>query len=380
MKKATFLICFLALLCVFTCAVYAQEPTQSDTLTGDINGDGRVSIADIVLLNAYTKGKITTVDEKIKQKLDINRDGDINSTDVKLLQGGTLGHTVVIDAAIPATCTQNGLSEGMHCTKCDKVLVEQTTVEALGHDEVVDPGIKANSVRPGKTAGSHCAMCGEVLLEQAEIPAKGYHWMLADNEFKILLIGNSFSEDASSCGSGMTQSQLYHILQNMLGEDIKITLGLLYSGGKGVHWFATQTEQKTNAASFYVITPESNVWTRHGSSTTQNALAWTDWDVVTLQPYDINFSTEQEAVPYPAGTDQKFYKLEAATEYMLDCIDSHAPQADVYCYMHWARSGSSSSTLNASLNVYQKFASFYPKTLGYVGTTSGNRSTNLIQV
>ena len=42
-------------------------------------------------------------------------------------------HTVVIDAAVPATCTGNGLTEGQHCSLCGKVLVPQNVVAALGH-------------------------------------------------------------------------------------------------------------------------------------------------------------------------------------------------------------------------------------------------------
>ncbi len=44
------------------------------------------------------------------------------------------GHTEVIDPAIPATCTDTGLTEGKHCSACDTVLVAQQTVPALGHE------------------------------------------------------------------------------------------------------------------------------------------------------------------------------------------------------------------------------------------------------
>ena len=273
------------------------------------------------------------------------------------------------------TCTEKGYTTHT-CSVCGDSYVD-SYVDAAGHTAVIAPAIKANSARAGMTEGSYCNACGEVLKAQQEIPAKGYDWMLEDGEFKILLIGNSFSQDASSYG---TESQLYNILQAMLGENVKITLGLLYSGGKGVHWHATQAEQGSTKAGFYVITPENQKWASKGGTTTQTALTWADWDVVTLQPYDMNFSTEQESVPYPAETDEKFYPLEAATEYLLDYIDVHAPQADVYCYMHWARSSATSSTLNASMSTYQKFAVFYPKTLDYIGSESGNRYTSIIPV
>ena len=44
-----------------------------------------------------------------------------------------LGHKEVIDSAVPATCTETGLTEGKHCSVCNTVLVKQDVVDALGH-------------------------------------------------------------------------------------------------------------------------------------------------------------------------------------------------------------------------------------------------------
>ncbi|MDD6643669.1 MAG: S-layer homology domain-containing protein [Firmicutes bacterium] len=43
------------------------------------------------------------------------------------------GHSEVVDAAVPATCTENGKTEGKHCTVCGTVIVAQEAVTALGH-------------------------------------------------------------------------------------------------------------------------------------------------------------------------------------------------------------------------------------------------------
>lgn len=44
-----------------------------------------------------------------------------------------MGHTSVTDAAVAATCTQTGLTEGSHCSVCHEVLVAQEVVPAVGH-------------------------------------------------------------------------------------------------------------------------------------------------------------------------------------------------------------------------------------------------------
>ena len=45
----------------------------------------------------------------------------------------SLGHTEATDAAVAPTCTETGLTEGNHCSVCNKVLIAQKTVDALGH-------------------------------------------------------------------------------------------------------------------------------------------------------------------------------------------------------------------------------------------------------
>ena len=89
-------------------------------------------------------------------------------------QVAALGHTEVIDAAVAATCTATGLSEGKHCSVCSTVLVTQTTVPAKGHTEVIDKAVAATCTATGLTEGKHCSVCNEVLTEQEVVSAKGH--------------------------------------------------------------------------------------------------------------------------------------------------------------------------------------------------------------
>ena len=43
-------------------------------------------------------------------------------------------HTEVIDKAVAASCTATGLTQGKHCSVCNKVIVAQNVVPTLGHN------------------------------------------------------------------------------------------------------------------------------------------------------------------------------------------------------------------------------------------------------
>lgn len=44
------------------------------------------------------------------------------------------GHTEIALAPTPATCTEDGLSEGKRCNACGEITVKQETISSLGHD------------------------------------------------------------------------------------------------------------------------------------------------------------------------------------------------------------------------------------------------------
>jgi len=83
-------------------------------------------------------------------------------------------HETVTDKAVAATCTEDGLTEGKHCTLCDKVLVKDDVVAAKGHNEVVTPGKEATCTKSGLTEGSYCSTCGKVFAEQKTIDPLGH--------------------------------------------------------------------------------------------------------------------------------------------------------------------------------------------------------------
>ena len=70
-------------------------------------------------------------------------------------------HNIVIDEAKAPTCTETGLTEGQHCTRCDAMTIIQEEVPALNHkDTLVQVEAKAPTCEAiGWDAYEHCTEC-----------------------------------------------------------------------------------------------------------------------------------------------------------------------------------------------------------------------------
>ena len=88
------------------------------------------------------------------------------------------GHKVVVDQGKKATCTEDGLTEGKHCSVCNEVIKKQEVIPATGHKVVVDQAKEATCAENGLTEGSHCSVCNEVIKKQEVIPSTGHKEVL----------------------------------------------------------------------------------------------------------------------------------------------------------------------------------------------------------
>ncbi len=199
--------------------------------------------------------------------------------------------------------------------------------------------------------------------------------------FRLLLIGNSLSQDAADC-SKTTTSQLYYIIKAMLGENSFVQIGVLYSGARTASWHATVAESGNASYAFNVISDDTDgKWSMIGSKTSEFGLTYADWDVVTIQPYageatsGVGSMTETDGKD--GSKDEKFLALSVSLPYLLDHIDKHAPNADVYYYMTWATT-TSTHDLDLGNDNLTKRINVAKTAMSYTGTESGKAFTGII--
>ncbi len=72
-----------------------------------------------------------------------------------------------------ATCTTDG-KKTYTCTVCGSTKIE--TIPAIGHKSVTDKAQHATCTENGKTEGSHCSVCGEIIKEQEIIQKLGHNY------------------------------------------------------------------------------------------------------------------------------------------------------------------------------------------------------------
>ena len=90
-----------------------------------------------------------------------------------------LGHDILLESPVPATCTEGGLTAGSYCSRCD-YRIEPEATEALGHDYVDHEAKAATCTEPGWSAYQTCSRCAYTSYE--ELPALGHHYI--DHEAK----------------------------------------------------------------------------------------------------------------------------------------------------------------------------------------------------
>ena len=67
-----------------------ESTAEEDTLSGDVNGDGKITVTDIAKAAAHVKGVKALTDEESKIG-DVNNDGKISVTDISMIAAHVKG-------------------------------------------------------------------------------------------------------------------------------------------------------------------------------------------------------------------------------------------------------------------------------------------------
>ena len=92
-----------------------------------------------------------------------------------------LPHTVVVDSEKAPTCKEVGYTEGSHCKICETVIVAQDTIPKLSHTIIKDSAIAPTCTMSGLEEGSHCDKCKTVIVAQKKIAALGHDFNVYTN-------------------------------------------------------------------------------------------------------------------------------------------------------------------------------------------------------
>lgn len=92
----------------------------------------------------------------------------------------TEGHKKETTPGKPATCTETGLTDRIHCTVCQTEFQAQEVIQVVDHTRETTPGKAPTCGAPGLTDRIVCTVCQTELQAQEEIPATGDHTIVID--------------------------------------------------------------------------------------------------------------------------------------------------------------------------------------------------------
>ncbi len=140
-------------------AISTEDTTETDETTS----------TDEAVPHTHVYGEWVTTKESACEE-DGVREATCSCGDKLIEEIPAKGHIEAIDAAVTATCTQTGLTEGKHCTVCGTVIVKQETVAKAPHTYtwVVD---KAATETETGIKHEECT-CGAKCSENTVIPKK----------------------------------------------------------------------------------------------------------------------------------------------------------------------------------------------------------------
>ena len=159
--------------------------------------------------------------------------------------GEALGHIENKTTGYNATCTENGLSDGVICSRCNEIVVMQMVIPATGHTEQVISGHAATCITDGQTDKILCSTCQTTLVPHETIQAIGHSIVYSEGYAPTCTnVGFTTGEACSLCDYKITQQEIPMVPHNEVVDNAvpATCIEIGYTAGKHCSVCNTVTE------------------------------------------------------------------------------------------------------------------------------------------
>lgn len=134
-------------------------------------------------------------------------------------------HVSQVVYAKAATCTEAGYESGHKCAICGVILDGLTVINPSGHDEKPVSESEATCTAPAYTAGTQCTVCGEYLSGHEAVGEPNGHDFSAGSYFTLTLCGNNCGTYGSKTGGAPFETEFIFDFD----EDVQETIDILWN-------------------------------------------------------------------------------------------------------------------------------------------------------
>ncbi len=118
-----------------TAFIELYDPDRNAIGTVDLVGANGVAVFSASITDSYAYLEIPITAEQPYYYVRVTSAGKQHITSPPIRLEKCSSHSPIVDAAVAPSCTDDGKTEGSHCSRCYAILVAQNSIPAVGHRE-----------------------------------------------------------------------------------------------------------------------------------------------------------------------------------------------------------------------------------------------------